>query len=141
MATLRALADLTSRCLLLGSAKCCEENKARCRVREGWGAVLHSQGRLPEMIFKQRKENEGGSHVNVNYLYILEKVSRYRGNDRCKGPEVGIVLGVFEERQGGWCGWRELVSRDSQERLAGKERFILICQRGKPGTWGKAGLT
>lgn len=27
----------------------------------------------------------------MNYLYILEKVSRHRGNDRCKGPEVGIV--------------------------------------------------
>lgn len=120
-ATLRALADSTGRCTLLGSAKCYEENKAGCRGREGWGAVLDSQGRLPEIIFKQKKENEDGSHVTVNHIYILERVSRHRGNVRCKGPEVGIMLGVFEERQGAWYGWRELVSGDSQERLAGQE--------------------
>lgn len=57
------------------------------------GPILDSQGRLPkEMIFKQRKENEAGSHVTVNDVHILGQVFKHRGNSRRTGPEVGIML-------------------------------------------------
>lgn len=51
------------------------------------GPILDSQGRLPkEMIFKQRKENEGGSHVTVNDVHILGQVFQAQGKQQAHRP-------------------------------------------------------
>lgn len=41
------------------------------------------------MTFKERKEeSEEGSHVMVDYVFIMAKCPSRGGNSRCKGPEV-----------------------------------------------------
>jgi hypothetical protein len=42
------------------------------------------------------------------------KVIPGRGNGKYKGPEV--ALGVFEEQQGGWCGWEGVCQRREEKR-------------------------
>ena len=54
------------------------------------GAILDSQGRLPkEMIFKQRKENEGGSHVNCDRCTYLGTSVQAEGKQQAHRPRSG----------------------------------------------------
>lgn len=42
------------------------------------------------------------------------------------------MLGVFEEHRGGWCGWRELASRDTGESGRAGLSYSL-AKGGNPG--------